>query len=30
MGIKLPFLPKRGNKFLDLFEEGAGNLVKTA
>ena len=30
MGIKLPFLPKRGNKFLDLFEEGAANLVKTA
>ncbi|MBM4462185.1 MAG: DUF47 domain-containing protein [Chloroflexi bacterium] len=30
MGIKLPFLPKRGNKFFDLFEEGAANLVQTA
>jgi len=30
MGIKLPFLPKRGNKFFDLFEEGAANLVQIA
>ena len=29
MGISLPFLPK-GDKFFDLFEEGAANLLKTA
>jgi len=29
MPIRFPFLP-RGDKFFDLFEEGAANLVKTA
>ena len=29
MGISFPFLPK-GDKFFDLFEEGAANLVETA
>ncbi len=29
MGIRFPFMPK-GEKFFDLFEEGAANLVETA